>query len=68
MDGAIFNSLGSYYCRKIRRMVNSYTNSFRIVEHKLLAYPRGLFYLLDLSIGLRVINRTEVQMGIQGFM
>jgi hypothetical protein len=49
-------------------MVNSYTNSFRTVEHKLLAYPRGLFYLLDLSIGLRVINRTEVQMGIQGFM
>jgi hypothetical protein len=62
------NSLDIYCCRKTRRMVDSYSNFFCTIKHKLSAYPRGLIYLLSLFINLRVISRTEVQMGIQGFM
>jgi hypothetical protein len=49
-------------------MEDSYSNSFRTSVHMLLAYPWGLIYLLGLYIDLRVISRTEVQMGIQGFI
>jgi hypothetical protein len=49
-------------------MVDSYSNSFRTAEHKLLAYPRSLIYSLSLSIRLRVIRRTKVLTGIHGFV
>jgi hypothetical protein len=50
-------------------MVNSYTNSFCTTELELLAYPRESDLLsLGLFIHLRVISRTEVQMGVQGFV
>jgi hypothetical protein len=67
-NGAIFNFLDDYCCRRVRRTVDSYPNSFHIVVHKLSAYPCGLIYSLGLSIFLRTIRRTEVQMGIQGFL
>jgi hypothetical protein len=49
-------------------MVDSYSNFFCTVEQKPLAYPQGLIYSLGLSITLSVISRTEVQMGVQGFV
>jgi hypothetical protein len=50
-------------------MVNSYTNFFHTIEHKHLAYHRDSDLLpLGLSVHLRVISRTEVQMGVQGFV
>jgi hypothetical protein len=49
-------------------MVDSYSNSFYTTEHRLLAYSRGSDLLSWLSISLRAISRTKVQMGIQGFM
>jgi hypothetical protein len=60
------NSLGSYCCRRTRRMTYSYPNSFCTAEYQ--AYPRGPIYSLGLSIGLGMISRTEVQMGIHGFV
>jgi hypothetical protein len=62
------NSLHSYYCQKTRHTVDSYPNFFRTAKHRLLVYSRGLIYLLGMSISLRVISRTEVQMGSHGFM
>jgi hypothetical protein len=49
-------------------MIYSYPDFFHTTEHMLLIYPWGLIYSLGLSIGLRVISRIEVQMGIYGFM
>jgi hypothetical protein len=62
------DSLHSYYCQKTQHTVDYYPNFFCTTEHRLSAYPWGLIYSLGLSIGLRVISITKVQMGIQGFM
>jgi hypothetical protein len=65
---SISNSLHSYYCRKTQHTVDSYPNFFRTTEHRLSAKPQESNLLSRLSIGLRVISRTEVPLGIQGFM
>jgi hypothetical protein len=62
------NSLGISYYGRTRSTVDSYSNFFHTVEHMLSAYPRGQIYSLGPSIGLRVISRTEVQMGIHDLM
>jgi hypothetical protein len=62
------NSLHNYYCQKTQHTVDSYPNFFRIAKHRISAKPRESNLLSRLSIDLRVIHRTEVPMGIQGFM
>jgi hypothetical protein len=49
-------------------MVDSYPNFLHTARHKLLDVFQNLIYSFGLTIGLRVISRTEAQLGIHGFM
>jgi hypothetical protein len=49
-------------------MVDSYPNFFCTTEHRLLAYPQGSDLLSQSVHRSGVISRTEVQLGIHGFM
>jgi hypothetical protein len=49
-------------------MVDSYPNFLRIAEHMVSTNPQGSDLLSRFVRVLRVISRTEVQTGIQGFM
>jgi hypothetical protein len=62
------NSLVSHCLRRTRRMVDSYSNFF-VLQSIGSQYILGdLIYSLSLSISLRVISRTKVQLGVQGFV
>jgi hypothetical protein len=61
-------SLGSYCCRRNRIRYTIILTSSILQSACFQHILEGLIYSLSLSIGLTVISRTEVQLGIQGFM
>jgi hypothetical protein len=62
------DSLDNYCLRRTRHTTDSYPNFFHVVEHKLSAYLLESDLLFGLTMRLRMISRTEMQLGIQGFM